>query len=163
MLRYHPTQHAYEVSEHRFNTVPADRRSGKTEIAKRRLVRRACAHLIFLNARFFAAAPTRAQAKQIVWRDLKSLVPYDMRATPPCETELSLHLFNGAEIHVLGMDRPERIEGAPWNGGVLDEYGNMRPEVWGHHVRRALADRNGWCDLIGVPECARRPGMEARG
>ncbi|MEI9983496.1 MAG: terminase family protein [Aliidongia sp.] len=151
-LRYHPVQSAYELSQHRFNTVPAGRRSGKTEIAKRRLLRRAANIQLFLNARFFAAAPTRAQAKQIFWRDLKRLVPIGLHAKPPCETELSLHLINGAEIHVLGMDRPERIEGAPWNGGILDEYGNMHPEVWGHHVRPALADRNGWCDLIGVPE-----------
>ena len=32
------------------------------------------------------------------------------------------------------------------------EYANMKPEAWGANVRPALADRNGWCDLLGVPE-----------
>jgi hypothetical protein len=61
-------------------------------------------------------------------------------------------LLNGSEIWVVGMDRPERIEGPPWDGGVLDEYGNMKAKTWGEHVRPALSDRRGWCWLIGVPE-----------
>jgi hypothetical protein len=65
---------------------------------------------------------------------------------------LCIELINGAEIWVLGMDRPERAEGRPWNGGVLDEFANMRPGVWGENVRPALSDRMGWCWLIGVPE-----------
>jgi hypothetical protein len=151
-LRPHPVQLAYQLSPHRFNTVPAGRRSGKTELAKRKLVERAIAAPSFDNPRFFVAAPTRIQAKRIYWQDLKDLIPQWMRARAPSETDLVIRLINGAEIHVLGMDRPERIEGAPWDGGVLDEYGNMKPQAWGHHVRPALADRSGWCDLIGVPE-----------
>jgi len=50
------------------------------------------------------------------------------------------------------MDKPERIEGQPWDGGVLDEYGNMKEKAWYEHVRPALSDRQGWCWLIGVPE-----------
>jgi hypothetical protein len=151
-LRAHPVQRAYQQSPHRFNTVPAGRRSGKTELAKRKLVSRAIAAPVFDNPRFFAAAPTRLQAKRIYWQDLKELIPEWMRARAPSETDLVIRLINGAEIHVFGMDRPERIEGSPWDGGVLDEYGNMKPQAWGHHVRPALADRQGWCDLIGVPE-----------
>jgi hypothetical protein len=36
--------------------------------------------------------------------------------------------------------------------GILDEFGNCKPNAWGANVRPALSDRNGWCDLIGVPE-----------
>ncbi len=68
------------------------------------------------------------------------------------ETDLMLKLRNGAEVCVVGMDRPERIEGRPWNGGILDEFGNMKPGAWGENVRPALSDRKGWCWLIGVPE-----------
>ena len=38
-LRYHAQQDGYYNSEKRFNVVPAGRRSGKTEIAKRKVVR----------------------------------------------------------------------------------------------------------------------------
>src|ERR1700728_5511217 len=125
-LRAHPVQRAYQQSPHRFNTVPAGRRSGKTELAKRKLVSRAIAAPVFDNPRFFAAAPTRPHAKRIYWQDLKELIPEWMRARAPSETDLVIRLINGAEIHVFGMDRPERIEGSPWDGGVLDEYGNMK-------------------------------------
>jgi hypothetical protein len=61
-------------------------------------------------------------------------------------------LINGSEIYVLGMDKPERIEGQPWDGGLLDEFGNMKERAWSAHVRPALSDRLGWCDFLGVPE-----------
>ena len=63
-----------------------------------------------------------------------------------------IRLINGAQIWVVGLDRPERIEGSPWDGGVLDEYGNMRANAWPEHIRPALSDRAGWCDFTGVPE-----------
>jgi hypothetical protein len=50
------------------------------------------------------------------------------------------------------MGKPERIEGTPWDGGGLDEFGNMKSKTWRENVRPALADRRGWCDFIGVPE-----------
>jgi hypothetical protein len=149
-LRPHPTQLAYRGSPHRFNVVPAGRRSGKTERAKRKLVQCAIQGTGQFPARFFAAAPTRDQAKRIFWDDLKALVPPSLMLDKS-ETELMIRLPL-SEIWVVGMDRPERIEGQPWDGGILDEYANMKPKAWGENVRPALADRGGWCDLIGVPE-----------
>ncbi len=102
--------------------------------------------------RFFAAAPTRDQAKRIYWDDLKALTPPEALASRPSETELMIEFITGAQLWVVGMDKPERIEGQPWDGGVLDEYANMKENAWGANVRPALSDRMGWCDLIGVPE-----------
>lgn len=153
-LRAAPGQLAYAESRHRFNVVPAGRRSGKTERFKRKLVRKAMTlEGITHNdtPRFFAGAPTRDQAKRIYWDDLKKLSRPWWLGTPS-ETELTIRLLTGAELVVVGMDKPERIEGSPWDGGGLDEYGNMKPQAWGANVRPALSDRNGWCDLIGVPE-----------
>lgn len=151
-LRTHPIQRSYWRSPHRFNVVPAGRRSGKTEFAKRRLVEAAMRGSKFDSPRFFAAAPTFGQAKRIYWQDLKKMVPEWMKRGRPSESELVIPLVNDAEIHVFGMDKPERIEGSPWDGGILDEYGNMKSHAWTAHVRPALSDRTGWCDLIGVPE-----------
>lgn len=150
-LKPHLVQHAYWNSPHRFNLVSAGRRSGKTELAKRKLVKRALRGTEFPDPRFFAAAPTTAQATRIYWGDLKKLVPSDLIART-YEGDHIIRTIMDAEIHVLGMDKPERIEGSPWDGGILDEYGNMKGRAWGENVRPALADRNGWCDLIGVPE-----------
>lgn len=152
-LAYHPGQHSYRFSLHRFNVVPAGRRSGKTLRAKRKLLYHALsAAADWPDPRFFAAAPTRDQAKTIFWADLKFMIPREFMTTPPRESDLSIHLVNGAEIRVVGLDRPERFEGPPWDGGVLDEYANCRREAWVQHIRPALADRNGWADFIGVPE-----------
>ena len=152
-LRYHPTQDAWINSTKRFHVVSAGRRSGKTEIAKRKIVKCALkATGNWADPRFFAAAPTRDQAKKIFWQDLKSMIPRSLMRGKPLETELCITLVTGVEVHVVGMDRPERIEGVPWDGGVLDEFANMKSSAWGANVRPALADRGGWCDLIGVPE-----------
>jgi hypothetical protein len=151
-LRFHPEQVACWRSPARFVVNPAGRRSGKTEQAKRRLIYRALLGTDFPRPRFFAAAPTRDQAKRIYWQDLKEMVPAYARWGKPSESELVIRLVNGAELHVIGMDVPERIEGTPWDGGVLDEFANMKPQAWERHVRPALADRRGWCLFVGVPE-----------
>jgi hypothetical protein len=151
-LRHHPEQYRLWHFPARFNVNPAGRRSGKTELAKRKLVNRSMVGTTFDDARFFAAAPTYNQAKKIYWDDLKRLTPRWFQSKPPSESELIIYGINNSTIHVLGMDKPERIEGQPWDGGILDEYGNMKKETWPQHVRPALSDRRGWCDLIGVPE-----------
>ncbi len=151
-LRPHDMQLAYWNSPHRFNVVSAGRRSGKTERFKRKLVKRALVGSRYDTPKYFAGAPTYGQAKKIFWNDLKKLVPRHLRNGRPSETDLVIRLITGAEIHVIGMDRPERIEGTPWDGGGLDEYANMKPSAWTENVSPALADREGWCDFIGVPE-----------
>lgn len=135
----------------RFNVVPAGRRSGKTERAKRKLVLAALENSDWDDPRYFAGAPTRDQAKQIWWFDLKALSPPSL-VKRVLEGELIIEYVNGAQICVVGLDKPQRIEGRPWNGGVLDEYADMKPKAWPENVRPALSDRIGWCDLIGVPE-----------
>lgn len=144
-LRYHPEQERLKSSPARFKVVPAGRRSGKTELAKRNLIVSALTATDYFDPRFFAGAPTRDQAKAIYWTDLKAMVPRALLRDKPRESDLVINLRNGAEICVIGMDRPERIEGRPWNGGILDEFANMKPGAWGENVRPALSDRNGWC------------------
>lgn len=151
-LREHDGQDALWHTKARFVVLPCGRRSGKTEIAKRKLVLEALnPDTGYDDPNYFAAAPTRDQAKRIFWRDLKALLPKEL-AVKISESELLIELVNGASVYVVGMDKPERIEGLSWNGGVLDEYANMKPSVWQENVRPALSDRKGWCWLIGVPE-----------
>jgi len=153
-LKYHREQSRLMHSRSRFDVVPAGRRSGKTEIVgKRRLIIRVLEGSPFPDPRFFAAAPTRDQAKRIYWNDLKKMFPKNLIAKNGIsESRLTIRSILGSELHVLGMDKPERIEGSPWDGGVLDEIGNMKPHTWKEHVRPALSDRRGWCNFIGVPE-----------
>jgi hypothetical protein len=141
----------------RFAVVPAARRSGKTELSKRKIVK--CA-MNCPGKRFFFGAPTRAQAKAIAWEDLKllSFAPlYGRRAVHT--SELTIHLPNRASIVVLGLDEPARFEGQTYGGGVIDEIGNVKASAWPENVAPALdtvdprdPDYLAWCWLIGVPE-----------
>jgi len=153
-LKYHAEQWRLWNSRARFRVIPAGRRSGKTEIAKRWVIQRACS-LSVQGRKYAFAAPTRDQAKRIYWADLKAMVPPSWRAGDARETDLEITLVNGTRLCVVGMDRPERIEGEPLHGIVLDEYANMRPEAWTENVSPALDTPNqppGWAWFIGVPE-----------
>ncbi len=151
-LRKHDLQREFMLCRKRFIVVPAGRRSGKTEIAKRKITLRAIRSAASQPGNYFFGAPTRDQAKRIFWKDLLALVPPWMLARPPSKTDLSIELINGSTLWVVGMDKPERIEGTPWDGGVLDEYANMKPNAWAENVRPALEDRGGFCIFTGVPE-----------
>lgn len=159
-LKYHKIQHALWNCRKRFVVVPSGRRSGKTELSKRKLVLAALRFCNFEDGRLVFAAPTHTQAREIFWSDLKALVPRNALLTPMKpwrsirESLSTINLWNGSQIQVAGMDRPERIEGRPIDGLILDEYGNMKRETWQEHVRPALSTlgRLGWAWLIGVPE-----------
>jgi len=152
-LKPHPVQHALYNSRARFRVVPAGRRSGKTELAKRWLIERAC-RLRNVGRKYAFAAPTRQQVKDIYWHDIKRLIPKRW-VSATSETELTLTLMNQTRIVCAGMDKPARIEGEPLDGIVLDEYGNMKATAWTEHVSPALDTPGrapGWAWMIGVPE-----------
>jgi hypothetical protein len=140
----------------RFPVVPAGRRSGKTERAKRFLSKQA---LTNPNEKYFAAAPTRDQAKKIWWSDLKALTLSQTHTKSPSESDLIIFLPNNTEIHVLGLDRPERIEGINWTGGIIDEISDVKSESIDANIMPALntvdprrPDYRAWCWFIGVPD-----------
>lgn len=148
-------QSSYLMSPNRINYVWAGRRSFKTEAAKRRVVMGAITFSRFSNGQFFACAPTHQQAKDIFWRDLCALVPrWALKGTVNesiSDGELRIDLANGACIRVAGLDKPQRIEGGDWDGGVIDEYAECKPEMIDNHIRPMMM-RGGWLDLTSVPE-----------
>lgn len=155
----HPVQRALVEAVGRgirFPVVPAGRRSGKTERAKRFVAKQAMKNA---GERYFIAAPTRDQVKKIYWADMKKLCFMSLLEKAPSETELIIYLNNGTEVHLIGLDRPERIEGIYWTGGVIDEIADIKPEAWEANIRPALDTFNpqrpnyrAWCWLIGVPD-----------
>ncbi|MDT4830805.1 hypothetical protein FQZ97_642810 [compost metagenome] len=139
----------------RFPLVPAGRRSGKTERFKRFLVKQAYE----VVGQYFAAAPTHAQAKKIFWDDLKAFTLSCLHPKRPSESDLIIYLPNGSEIHVIGLDKPQRIEGIPWKGGGIDEFADVKPDAWEANILPALNTVNpldpeyrAWCWLLGVPD-----------
>lgn len=139
----------------RFPLVPAGRRSGKTERFKRFLVRQANK----VVGQYFAAAPTHTQAVKIFWNDLLALTLSCTHVKQPGISDRIIYMNNGSEIHVIGLDKPQRIEGIPWTGGGIDEFADLKPEAWEANIYPALntvnptrPDYRAWCWLLGVPD-----------
>jgi len=139
----------------RFPLVPAGRRSGKTERFKRFLVKQANR----VPGAYFAAAPTHDQAKKIFWDDLKAFTLSSLHARRPSESERIIYMPNGSELHVIGLDKPQRIEGIPWKGGGIDEFADIKADAWEANILPALNTVNpldplyrAWCWLLGVPD-----------
>lgn len=157
-LKDHPVQLALIQAVHdgvRFPLVPAGRRSGKTERFKRFLVKQANA----VVGQYFAAAPTHDQAKKIYWNDLKAFTLSSIHPKRPSESDRIIYLPNGSEIHVFGLDKPQRIEGIPWKGGGIDEFADIKADAWEANILPALntvnpldPDYRAWCWLLGVPD-----------
>jgi hypothetical protein len=152
----HPVQLALVNELKRFKVVPAGRRSGKTERAKRFIVREA---MVNAGRRYFVAAPTRDQVKQIYWADLKRLSFQSIWDRRPSESELTIFFPNETTIHLIGLDKPERFEGIIWDGGIVDEIADVKPDAWQTSISPALDTVNperpndrAWCWLIGVPD-----------
>ena len=139
----------------RFPVVPAGRRSGKTERLKRFVAKRA----MQTSSLYFLAAPTRDQVKKIFWDDMKKLTFSALHPRKPSESYLIIYMPSGSEIHLIGLDKPERFEGVPWEGGGIDEIANIKPDAWPENIFPALntfyperPDYLPWCWLVGVPE-----------
>lgn len=156
---YGPTGPRYRAyhSKARYVVIRAGRRSTKTLLAKRRVARALWEHLItpheYPDPRYFYAAPTEAQAKAIAWKDLLALIPKELIPRGGInKTELKVETVLGSSIEVFGLDKPSRMEGRPWNGGVADEYADLKAGAWEENIQPALMDRRGWCWQIGVPD-----------
>jgi hypothetical protein len=142
------------TEQRRFKIVPAGRRSGKTARAKRHVSIEAMNNP---GEMYAVGAPTHLQVKTLYWKDLLALnAPFiDKKLTNVAERKIVL--VNGAEIHVLGLDKPERWEGSPWAGIVIDEIANCKASAWEENLKPSLnTTRPGkplaWAWLIGVPE-----------
>jgi len=61
-------------------------------------------------------------------------------------------LINGREIHIKGSDRPDTLRGVGLSYVVLDEYADMKPQVWEEILSPTLADVEGGALFIGTPK-----------
>lgn len=143
------------LESHRFSVLVCHRRFGKTVGTINHLIKMAvtCKR----NAPNFAyVAPFRNQAKLIAWQYVKhytSVIP-GMKIN---ESELFVEFpqqkkdWPGARIYIIGADHPDALRGIYLDGVVLDEYANIKRELWDEVLRPALADREGWAVFIGTP------------
>ena len=151
----HPGQLKVYQSDKRFNLVVAGRRWGKSRLA--------CVKLLIEGLKttnefgfslegkvVYYIAPTFDQAKRIMW-DLIKQLGNDV-IDQSYENTATIRLINGRKIELKGADRPDTLRGVGLSYVVLDEYADMKPEVWEMIVSPALSDVKGSALFIGTPK-----------
>jgi len=68
------------------------------------------------------------------------------------EVELSVDLIQGSTITLKGADTPDSLRGVGLNYSILDEYAQMKEEVWDEIIRPMLIDSKGKALFIGTPQ-----------
>ena len=142
-----PWQQTVWDSTERFKVIAAGRRTGKSQLAAYTLLVQA---LLAKKGRVFYVAPTQQQARDVLWNMLLEL-GHEVIATAHINN-LELKLINGTMITLKGSDRPETMRGVSLAYVVLDEYADMKPEVWEMILRPALSDLKGSAMFIGTPK-----------
>lgn len=150
--RYHADHEKIVQSSARFILMRCGRRSGKTEIALRRLIQALAEKTDWPDNKYFYAAPTRLQAEEIAWEDLKALCPPQWMSGRPNETKKKISTRFGSSVQLFGLDQPQRIEGKGYSGGYVDEMSDVKPNALKISIFPALADRRGWLWMGGVPK-----------
>ncbi len=139
----------FHQRKERWAAMVCHRRAGKTVACVNEAVERAT-YTQKKNARFGYIAPFYRQAKEVAWLYLKEATQ-DI-AVKTRESILTVDLFNGAKVQLFGADNPDSLRGLYFDGVILDEFGDMRPSLWGEVVLPTLADRRGWAVFIGTPK-----------
>lgn len=133
---------------HRFRTVIAGRRAGKSFLAIREL----CYHARLPNQRIWYVAPTRSQAKGLVWDKLKERLNSLRWLSAVNESDLKLTLVNGSIIELRSGDAYDRMRGYAVNYIVFDEFADIDPEAWSSVARACLSDTKGRAMFISTPK-----------
>jgi hypothetical protein len=141
---------AFHKRKQRWSVLVCHRRAGKTVATLNDLIRGAVNEPKH-EGRYAFIFPQRNQAKDTAWRYLRRYAE-PLLAKPPDESELRVDLINGSMIRLYGADNPDALRGPYLDGVVLDEFADMKPEVWNEVVRPMLADRQGWATFIGTPK-----------
>jgi predicted phage terminase large subunit-like protein len=141
-------QEVYNATE-RFKVVAAGRRCGKSRLAAWLLIVNAL-QADKPNSHVFYVAPTQGQARDIMWKLLVELGAPVIRNSHI--NNMQITLINGSTISLKGADRPDTMRGVSLKFLVLDEYADMKAEVFEEILRPALADQKGGCLFIGTPK-----------
>lgn len=150
-----PIQEILHNSLKRFNVLVCHRRFGKTVFCINEIIDKGLRNPK-KNPQYAYFAPFYGQAKRVAWdyfKDFTAMIP----GVKVNEAELRIEIprpdkNDKVRFMLLGADNPGSVRGIYLDGGVLDEYAEMDPTIWGQVIRPALADRQGWAIFIGTPK-----------
>ena len=123
-----PAAAEIHCSDAQIKVVLSGRRFGKT-----RLMLTAGIEECLTNpgAKVFYLAPSRKQAKDIAWADLKTMVPASWLERT-YESQLALHFRNGSKLILAGADYADGLRGQAANLILCDEFAYVADlqEMW---------------------------------
>ena len=134
-------------ADHRFKLLCSGRRFGKTYLCITRLI---CWAMEKPGSLCWYVTANYRMAKQIAWRQLKTMTPDGMIAKKN-ETDLSIELINGSEIALRGADNEDSLRGVSLSALVVDEAAYVKQTAWEMVLRPALSDQNGPAWFITTP------------
>lgn len=133
----------------RFKVLVAGRRWGKTVYIREQLLK----YSDKPNSNVVYVAPTRIQAKDIMWRTLKDRVNQLKWKCRINESELSITRNNGSKIEIKSAEKPGRLRGRGLSFIAFDEYAEYRTdEIWSQVARPALSDKRGHAVFCMTPK-----------
>lgn len=132
---------------HRFKTISAGRRSGKTFLS----IREICYHARKPNQTIFYITASYRQAKMIAWKLLKEKLLNLRWVQKINESELQITLKNNSTISLKGSENIDALRGVSLSYVVIDECAIVDPDLFQTIIRPALADQRGGGMFISTP------------
>lgn len=159
-VQLHPGQVEIYNSPARFKVVAAGRRFGKSHFAAYMLAINALqaehkGYRLTAEHGVYYVAPTFDQAKRVMWPKLREILGYHTQGGFIKRENVNdgwLELISGRRIYIKGADNPDSLRGIGLSYVVLDEYADMKPDVWELIIRPALGDVEGDALFIGTPK-----------
>jgi phage FluMu gp28-like protein len=148
-----PGKHQLQVFQNpaRFKVLVWHRKAWKTTTAWCEILRWASA----IKGTYWFVSPFLSQSKKIIWQDPEMGARY----CPPeiwdkrNNSENYITFPNGSVVYVMGADNPDSLRGPNPRGVVLDEFDDMRPEVWSAIIQPIMiSNPNAWCWFTGTPK-----------
>lgn len=157
----HPGQQAIFNSPARFKVVAAGRRFGKSHLAAALLSIAAFEDVNYRGYKItqehpvYYVAPTFEQARRIIWPKLREMLGFAVSGgyiTNENTNDGWLELVNGHRIYIRGADNPDSLRGISPAFIVLDEYADMKSDVWYEIIEPSLMDVEAKALFIGTPK-----------
>jgi len=153
-FRYHPVQSALWTNRSEHEEVLAGRGSGKTVLCRRKMILDMALAKPWNDPLYFYVLPTFQQAKRVAWFPFLRDVPtnwYNPR-TGINRTDLSIELYNGSKLYIVGADKPARLEGNQADWVMVDEGSDQRPGLVENTIFPMLTRKKGRFTRLGIPK-----------
>lgn len=154
-IDFHPFELQNEIihDNHRFKTINAGRRFGKTLLGAYLVAER----LLIPDSRIWIVAPTYPLTEKI-WREVyswfttTSLAVDITKKVTTAKGSWRIETHNGSMVECKSADDPTGLIGEELDLLVIDEASRIKPIAWSEALRPTLTSRKGACVMISTPK-----------